>query len=264
MEEIFFRFSHLGKQIFELLDKESLAKCKKVDRLWHGYLEQQKFLHVRAIVETVEKFHNLGNSWERILEKSSTQIVIDLREAAKIFYRIDPNLSFNNGMTPLHLAATSRNFDLFKSIESMAENKEPKDTIGWSILHAASQYGSMEILVYVMGKTEEKYPLMIDGWTLLHSAVFGGHLMVCEYLIEKMKDKNPAASFDDYSYEYSAWTPLHLAAKFGHLEICKLILNNVDKKEPTLIIGKTPLMIAAEHKQFKVCAFIASYMENLV
>ena len=61
-------------------------------------------------------------------------------------------------MTPLHLAATSRNFDLFQSIETMAENKEPKDTMGWSILHAASQYGSMEILVYVMGKTEEKCP----------------------------------------------------------------------------------------------------------
>ena len=74
-----------------------------------------------------------------------------------------------------------------------------------------------------------------------------------------MEDKNPA-SFN----RYSGCTPLHLAAKFGHLEICKLILNNVDKKEPTLMMGKTPLMIAAEHRQFKVCAFIASYMENLV
>ena len=259
MEEIFFRFSHLGEQIFKQLDNESLATCTKVDRLWHGYLEQQKFLHVRAIIETVKKFHIMGNSWQRILEKSSTQIVIDLRKAAKLFYRIDPNLAFNNGMTPLHLAATSRNFDLFQSIETMAENKEPKDTMGWSILHAASQYGSMEILVYVMGKTEEKCPRTVDGWTLLHSAAFGGQLKVCKHLIEKMEDKNPASL-----NRFSALTPLHLAAKFGHLEICKLILNNVDQKEPTLINGKTPLMIAAEYRQFKVCAFIASYMENFV
>ena len=259
MEEIFFRFSHLGEQIFEQLDNESLATCKKVDRLWHGYLEQQKFHHIRTIVETVKKFHDFGNSWKKTLVKASTQIVLDLRKAVDVFYRRNPALQYNDGMTPLHLAATSGNFDLFKSIESMAENKEPKDTIGWSILHAASQYGSMEILVYVMGKTEEKYPLSIDGWTLLHSAAFGGQLKVCEYLIEKMEDKNPA-SFN----RYSGCTPLHLAAKFGHLEICKLILNNVDKKEPTLMMGKTPLMIAAEWRQFKVCAFIASYMENLV
>ena len=262
MEEIFLRFSHLGEQIFKQLDNESLASCKEVDRLWHGYLEQQKFLHVRAIVETVKKFHNFGNSWKRILEKASTQIVIDLREAAEMFYRIDPKLAYNNGMTPLHLAATSGNFELFKSIESMAEDKDPKDIAGWSTLHAASQYGSLEILEYIMGKTEEKYPVAIDGWTLLHSAAFGGQLKVCKYLIEKMDDKNPA--YPASLKRYSSWTPLHLAAKFGYLEICKLILNNVEEKEPTLIIGKTPLMIAAEHRQFKVCAFIASYMENLV
>ena len=257
MEEIFFRFSHLGEQIFEQLDNESLATCKQVDRFWHGYLEQQKFHHIRTIVETVKNFHDFGNSWKKTLVKASTPIVLDLRKAVEMFYRRDPALGYNDGMTPLHLAATSGNFELFKSIESMADDKDPKDIAG-SILHAASQYGSLEILEYIMGKTEEKYPVAIDGWTLLHSAAFGGQLKVCKYLIEKMEDKNPASL-----NRYGAWTPLHLAAKFGHLEICKLILNNVEEKEPTLIIG-TPLMIAAKHKQFKVCAFIASYMENLV
>ena len=38
MEEIFIRFPDLSKDIFKLLFKENLAKCKKVSKSWYEYL----------------------------------------------------------------------------------------------------------------------------------------------------------------------------------------------------------------------------------
>ena len=62
MEEVFTRFPHLGQQIFEKLDDDNLAKCRKVSRTWKMSLDNQKLLSIRIIqnlsenpVESLEK-----------------------------------------------------------------------------------------------------------------------------------------------------------------------------------------------------------------
>ena len=39
MEEVFSRFSHLGEEIFDLLDEESIKNCKKVSKTWKNFIE---------------------------------------------------------------------------------------------------------------------------------------------------------------------------------------------------------------------------------
>ena len=39
IEEIFWRFPHLGSNILELVDNESLVKCYEVNKWWQKYID---------------------------------------------------------------------------------------------------------------------------------------------------------------------------------------------------------------------------------
>lgn len=45
MDEIFFRFPHIGKQIFDKTDNKSFGNCREVAKSWNTFLknEQQSF-----------------------------------------------------------------------------------------------------------------------------------------------------------------------------------------------------------------------------
>ena len=49
MEEVLLRFSHLGENIFDLLDNKSLFKCRKICRTWSSFIADQKFPWIRVI-----------------------------------------------------------------------------------------------------------------------------------------------------------------------------------------------------------------------
>ena len=49
MEEVLSRFGHIGDQIFEELDSETLSKCELVGRDWNLFLDQGKVRPFRII-----------------------------------------------------------------------------------------------------------------------------------------------------------------------------------------------------------------------
>ena len=53
MEELNSRFEHISKQIFDKLDNKSLADCMEVSPNWYHFLQDQKFLNIIIILETV-------------------------------------------------------------------------------------------------------------------------------------------------------------------------------------------------------------------
>ena len=57
MEEVLSRFSHLGEEIFDSLDEDSLENCKKVYWTWKNFIEDpnQKFLWIQRIKAYEEK-----------------------------------------------------------------------------------------------------------------------------------------------------------------------------------------------------------------
>ena len=105
MEEVFSRFSHLSENIFELLDNESIATCTNVSKVWKNYLNSQKLVQIRKIKATVVQFHDVGKAWDEIFETGSTETMKDLANAVTLFYKKDPNLTYYEGLTPLHIAA---------------------------------------------------------------------------------------------------------------------------------------------------------------
>ena len=114
MEDIFSKFSHLGEQIFVILNNESIEKSKKVTRSWNMYLEEQKFLEIRRIEATVEKFHTLGDAWKRFFKTATTETIMNLGYAISIFYVSSPDLKYHEGLTPLHVAAATGQLTLLQ------------------------------------------------------------------------------------------------------------------------------------------------------
>ena len=138
MEDILLRFPHLSEKIFDLLDNKSLGKSRKVDRHWNVYIATQKFYSIRIIKITVGRFQKVGPEWTNLLSKSTTKTTTDLQKAVQLFYlekKISQGRSkrttfcnWNNGITPLHIAAFSGDIDLLKTI--LEENKNTKEMIG--------------------------------------------------------------------------------------------------------------------------------------
>ena len=105
MEEVFSRFSHLSENIFELLPNESIATSIEVSRIWKNCLSSQKLVQIRKIKANVQQFHNVGKAWNKVFETASNETLKDLAYSVTLFYKKDPNLTYYEGLTPLHIAA---------------------------------------------------------------------------------------------------------------------------------------------------------------
>ena len=103
MEVIFIRFSHLTENISDKLDDKSLAKCRVVSKKWQDHIDNQKNIHVRKIKTTIKEFHEVGDSWKRLFNKSTTQAIMDLSDSVEKFYVKGSNLEYHKGLTPLHV-----------------------------------------------------------------------------------------------------------------------------------------------------------------
>ena len=94
MDEILRRFQHIGEQIFKELDNKSFAKCRKADRSWKTFIDNQKFLWIRII-----RFCSLDSKErpKKILKQTKFNVVKELAEEALgfCFDKFDDNEEFD-------------------------------------------------------------------------------------------------------------------------------------------------------------------------
>ena len=271
MEEVNLRFQHIGDQIFGCLDNKSLANCKEVCRSWNDFLDGQKFLHARIILETVKKVHKVEKSWFQVFKKSNTKIIQDLRIAVEHLYQgsgiftsykkdlysleIFKTAIHNQFVSPLHVAAAFGQLTLFNDILQRVENKFPIDGLDRSILHYAAINDHLNIyesLVDINGNisthsttnlTDSEVPTPM-GFAVIHNS-----LKVCKFIV----DIDPDQILKDNTS--GGQTFLHTAALFGHIELYKMILEKVADKIP-LHCGYTPLHFAAAQGHLEMCTLI--------
>ena len=86
IEGLFCRFPHIGKQIFQLLDNESLNKCKRVNKLWRRSINIDKTIWIRKIQEylSMPKL-----SVAKSLKKSSLETLKELGELLKGNFHVE-------------------------------------------------------------------------------------------------------------------------------------------------------------------------------
>ena len=284
MEEVNFRFQHLGEQIFNSLDNESLGNCKEVSRSWQNFLEGQKFLNTRIILVTVTKMHKVGKSWFQVFKNCNTKTIIDLGIAVEHLYKesgifasykermleileMDFPLStaYHNQLLqcvcPLHVAAAFGQLTLFNDILQKVENKFPFDGFGRSTLYYATINDHLSIyesIVAINGNIVQ-HPTTIPATattTSLDVAINNNSLKVCRFIVENNWDKLQQDSIS------SGWTLLHAAVTEGHTEIYKMIMDKFADKNPRGIWGMTPLHFAAQWGNLAMCRLILENTHN--
>ena len=110
---MFSRFAHVSENIFEFLDNKSLANCRLVRKSWRTYLDHQKFFQIRMIQSWIEKKHEMREPWKKLLEKSNSEIILELCCAVKEIYAL-PWPGNVKILTPIFVAAYVGNVKLYK------------------------------------------------------------------------------------------------------------------------------------------------------
>ena len=186
MEEVFSRFSHLGEDIFELLDNDDIITCMKVSKVWKIYLNSQKLVQVRRIKAIVGQFHVVGKAWDEVFDTATTKTMKELALCVTQFYKNDPAKTYYAGLTPLHVTAGTGQLILYQIIQEKTNEKQPKDSIGAVPFYYAAQNGHLKVYEVIAKNEENKNPTDNNGWTPLHGAAFKGHIEVCKLIMGKL------------------------------------------------------------------------------
>ena len=282
MEEVFLRFPHLSENIFGSLKCEFLAKSKEVCRSWYDYLDDQKFLEIRAnkvklVIETVEQLGNLAKVYQPNyqLPKKSFNIetkklmINDARNGNfdLVHEKIMQNLTLlYYPMNPFLDAAISGHFVVAKYLVDNAlleYDKNPFIDASYRVtpLHIASVHGRIDIVKYIMSNIADVNPKDWNGDTPLHYAargnkhnMNGNKLEVVQYIMEKLEDNCPK--------NHIGKTPIHVAAANGQLDIFKYIIENVFEKNPADVNGNTPIDLASEGKYWEIVTEASKYLNT--
>ena len=134
MEDMLWKFPHVGQQIFKKLSNKNLTKSKEVARTWEHFIINERFYKQKVHYETKQK------DWL--------------------------------GMTPLHKAAMEGNHKECKLIMDNVEDKNPKDDFGWTPLHLAAGMGHLSVCKLIVNNIEDKNPKHYYGQTPLKMAIF--------------------------------------------------------------------------------------------
>ena len=235
MDLVISRFPHIGKNILNNLDNESLVNCKEVGRALSNFLEEEKIVWIRGIRNYTNQFQNkkFRESWRLVIQKTNSELIKQLATVLKdSIYKHE-----NQIMYGAYLRRGKRM---------------------WHPLHIAVESGNLDLCQFIFGRAKIKNPLDIELWTPLHSAAKFGHFEIWQMIFKRVKNKNPPT-------KSLKTTPLHLAAHSGHLKICKAIVKKLNKIDhgPKDHDGKTPFHLAAEEGHLEVClAILFSSFEN--
>ena len=190
MSIVLLRFPHLAKQIFQKLDKEGLAKSRKVERFWQKYIDERNYLwHLIVNIPTV----------------------------------------LANGNTYLHLAAEHGQIDVFEMIINEDNNKDPINDLAQTPYLIACGKGRVNIASMLMKKSLELNIDLNQsdngGRTALHLACQEG----CSGIAEMIVNKSSELKMDLNTKDTGGRTAFHLVCSRGHSEIAEIIINNSSK-----------------------------------
>ena len=148
-----------------------------------------------------------------------TSTLLKLRLVCKGFRDgIDSNTTLWSRVS-LMKAAEENRLDICKLVVRNAEDKNPADQFGITLLHYATMFGHLDIVQFIIERLDDPNPAWHDGYTPLHDAAMFGHLDIARLIIERLDDPNPA--------NQDGVTPLMLAQQYGHQEVCQLIKNAI-------------------------------------
>ena len=123
MEDMLYRFPHIGRQILSSLNDESLTNCRYVERSWKEVIDYEEY------------------PWKRILKKFPCE----------------------DGNTLMHIAAKSGQTEMFKTLfENEEKDKNPGNNIMETPLHFGARNGNLTISQLIIENVKDKNPKDVD------------------------------------------------------------------------------------------------------
>ena len=269
MDEIMIRFPVLFQAILKELDNKSMKKCRKVNKEWQNFIDNERFLLFRKIQKYHSSMEEFYEQWKKVTQNASKEIIRELSVAVHNFFEDTP-IYYSLGSpirkinkkkdqwSPLHITAEQGNLELSKYIIEHTGDKNPQNRKGDTAFQMAAEKGQLEVTKLIIKNLDDKNPRGYKGWTALHFAAMNGHLEVCKLINESIEDGATVETYGVTPVDYAAirghlevfkllaetlenknqsangrnWTPLHAAAYIGHLELCRYIIDSGADKNP--------------------------------
>ena len=234
VEEIFWRFPHIGELIIDQLDNQSLTKTREVNKWWQNFVDNEKCFYIRKIQEHIYISNKLVR---KRLNKETVDNLKELESYADMITncskQIYGKITTENGRKEVlsTLVSTSDPGDPVSNttmlmagvmLESI-KGDCPLNDFGNSALHKAASSDNLPMFKLIAKNSENLSPRNNIGNTPLHNAAREGHYEMCKFIIKNVQDLNPISQ--------SKETPTNLAEKEGHKKICKLLKSANLKKE---------------------------------
>ena len=284
----------ISEDIFKLLDKKSLMKCRLVNSSWKNVLEQPIFWLKKMKLENVPM--NVQQSWKILaqqLEDGQTkkEFVLTLIKICKKSERIlpmeivlnllkypdlmmflleheNPNSTvkwkeFEN-LNPIHLATFCCFTETVKKLMKKYGSSILKpDGSGKTAIHCAAMFGHLDILKFLVNFTGTSLEKTDDGETPIFFAAMHGHLDIVKFLVEFTESSLDKNKTDDrktpvfLAADNKGSTPIRMAALNGKLEIIKFLVNYTDDPCAPDSDGVTPILAAAYDGHLEVVKYLA-------
>ena len=150
---------NIADKIFGLLDIKSLAKCRRVAKVWKDTIDSKTGFwgNVPAKHYCLFAAHGKLNLCQNIVRQSKNKIC-------------PANPTYGIGWTPLHEAARRGHTDICRLIMEEVENKNPESGNGVTPIHLACKGGHLETCRLIMDSVPNKNPVDDFRRTPLHYA----------------------------------------------------------------------------------------------
>ena len=162
---------NIADKIFGLLDIKSLAKCRRVAKVWKDIIDSKTGFwgNVPAKHYCLFAAHGKLNLCQNIVRQSKNKIC-------------PANPTYGIGWTPLHEAARRGHTDICRLIMEEVEDKNPESSNGKTPMHLACKGGHLETCRLIMDSVSNKNPVDDHRRTPLHYAAdnIGRDYVRCE------------------------------------------------------------------------------------
>ena len=126
IDEIMIRFPILFQGILNELDNKSLTKCRKVNKEWQIFIDNERFVLFRKIQKYHRNMEEFSEQWKKVTQNASKETIRELSVAVHNFFKVK-------------LACCSLHWD---------KRKRKKEQ--WSPLHIAAEQGHLELSKYII------------------------------------------------------------------------------------------------------------------
>ncbi len=202
------------------------------------------------------------------------------------------NIQDENGLSPMHLAASNGNIEMVNSLLKKGADINIKDNQDRSPMHFAALNGKTDMVQFLADKFLAA-KISIDQLndydeTPLHAAVRNGHKDVVEYLAANRANVNTKDKAGVSPMHSAAWhgnkdmvnsllekgadvnikdhrerSPMHAAAENGKTEMVWLLADNKAKIDQVDKSGATPLHSSAKNGHKDIVEFLSSNGANV-